>query len=162
MRCRCARCRHWENSPMATSRDQLHQQFNFVVYLGDGLAGDPKAGFHQVSGIDLKANVVDYRETDVEHLATARVQKITGMNKSTDVTMKRGVIGSHDLHRWLSHISSMGQSVVPTVTIQLQNKDRTAIVATLKLRRARIIKHTSGPLNAKGSDVAMEELVLSC
>ena len=32
---------------------------------------------------------------------------------------------------------------------------------TWKLMRARIIKHTSGPFNAKGTDVAMEELVLA-
>ena len=32
---------------------------------------------------------------------------------------------------------------------------------TWKLLRARIIKHTSGPLNAKGTDVAMEELVVA-
>ena len=45
--------------------------------------------------------------------------------------------------------------------IQLQNEDHTAVVLTWKLLRARIIKHTSGPLNAKGTDVAMEELVLA-
>ena len=47
------------------------------------------------------------------------------------------------------------------VVIQLQNEDHTAIVMTWKLLRARIIKHTSGPLNAKGTDVAMEELTLA-
>jgi hypothetical protein len=29
------------------------------------------------------------------------------------------------------------------------------------LKRACIIKHTSGPLSAKGTDVAMEEMVLA-
>jgi hypothetical protein len=28
--------------------------------------------------------------------------------------------------------------------------------------RARIIKHVSGPLNAQGCDVAIEELTLAC
>ena len=32
---------------------------------------------------------------------------------------------------------------------------------TWKLLRARIVKHVSGPFNAKGSDVAMEELTLA-
>ena len=32
---------------------------------------------------------------------------------------------------------------------------------TWKLLRARIIKHTSGPFNAKGTDVALEELTLA-
>ena len=47
------------------------------------------------------------------------------------------------------------------MTIQLQNEDHTEVVQTWKLLRARIIKHTSGPFNAKGSDVAMEEIVLA-
>jgi len=29
------------------------------------------------------------------------------------------------------------------------------------LRRARIVKHTSGPFNAKGTDVAIEEITLA-
>ncbi len=41
------------------------------------------------------------------------------------------------------------------------NEDRTASVMTWRLLRARIIKHTSGPLNAKGTDVAMEEMTLA-
>ena len=45
--------------------------------------------------------------------------------------------------------------------MQLQNEEHTAVVQTWKLLRARIIKHTSGPMNAKGTDVAMEELVVA-
>jgi phage tail-like protein len=45
--------------------------------------------------------------------------------------------------------------------IQLQNEDHTAVVMTWKLLRARIIKHTSGPFNAKGTDVAMEEITIA-
>lgn len=30
-----------------------------------------------------------------------------------------------------------------------------------KLRRARLVKHVSGPLHAKGTEVAMEELTLA-
>lgn len=87
--------------------------------------------------------------------------KITGLNKSTDVTMKRGVIGSLDLYQWLDQIRNGDQKALRTVTVQLLGADRTEVVQTWKLLRARIIKHTSGPFNAKGSDVAMEELVLA-
>jgi phage tail-like protein len=87
--------------------------------------------------------------------------KITGLNKSTDVTLKRGVIGSLNLYQWLNDIRNGDQKAFRTVTIQMQNEDHTAVVATWKLLRARIIKHTSGPLNAKGTDVAMEELTLA-
>ena len=53
------------------------------------------------------------------------------------------------------------QNAMRTVTVQLQNEDHTEVVQTWKLQRARIIKHVSGPMNARGTDVAMEELTLS-
>ena len=54
-----------------------------------------------------------------------------------------------------------GPGALRNVLIHLQNEDHTAIVMTWKLLRARIIKYTSGPLNAKGTDVAMEEITLA-
>ncbi len=77
------------------------------------------------------------------------------------MTLKRGVIGSLDLYQWLDDIRNGNQNALRTVTIQLQNEDHTEIVQTWKLLRARIIKHSSGPFNAKGNDVAMEEIVLA-
>jgi phage tail-like protein len=89
------------------------------------------------------------------------VRKITGLNKASDVTFKRGVIGSLNLYQWLDQIRNGDQKALRTVTIQLQSEDHTTVVQTWKLIRARIIKHTSGPFNAKGTDVAMEELVIA-
>jgi phage tail-like protein len=77
------------------------------------------------------------------------------------VTLKRGVIGSLNLYQWLNDIRNGDQKAFRTVTIQLQNEDHTAVVATWKLLRARIIKNVNGPFNAKGTDVAMEELTLA-
>jgi len=53
------------------------------------------------------------------------------------------------------------QAALRTVTVQLQNEDHSAIVQTWKLRRARIVKHVSGPLHAQGNDVAIEEMVIA-
>jgi phage tail-like protein len=77
------------------------------------------------------------------------------------VTLKRGVIGSLNLYQWLDDIRNGNQMAERTVKIQLQSEDHTTVVQTWKLLRARIIKHVSGPLNAKGTDVAMEELTLA-
>ena len=134
-----------------------YAQFNFLVNLGTGNTHRPQAGFQECSNLGLEITVADYRHSNKTE-KTAR--KITGLNKATDVTLKRGVIGSADLYRWLSHIRNGNQAALRTVTIQLQNEDG-VVVQTWKLRRARIIKHVSGPLNAKGTDVAMEELTLS-
>ena len=143
---------------MAIPRDRPYVQFNFLVNLGNGATDGPQAGFQELSGIGMEVTVSEYRTGNSKENS---VMKITGMNKSTDVTMKRGVIGSLDLYDWLHQIRNGDQDAMRNVTIQLQNEDHTAVVQTWTLMRARIIKHTSGPFNAKGTDVAMEELVLA-
>ena len=133
-------------------------QFNFLVDLGTGNTDGPDAGFQEVSGIGMEVTVAEYRNGNEKENS---VRKITGLNKATDVTMKRGVIGSLTLYQWLNQIRNGDQNSLRTIIIQLQNEDHTAVVQTWKLLRARITKHTSGPMNAKGTDVAMEELVVA-
>ncbi len=143
---------------MATLRDRPYVQFNFLVDLGDGNTDGPQAGFQECSNIGMEVNVVEYRSGNEKENS---VRKITGLNKATDVTLKRGVIGSLNLYQWLNDIRNGNQNALRNVVIHLQNEDHTAIVITWKLMRARIIKHVSGPMNAKGTDVAMEELTLA-
>ncbi|MBP7524688.1 MAG: phage tail protein [Propionivibrio sp.] len=143
---------------MAVLRDRPYVQFNFLVDLGNGNTEGPEAGFQEVSGIGMEVTVAEYRNGNERENA---VRKITGLNKTADVTLKRGVIGSLNLYQWLNDIRNGSQNAMRTVTIQLQNEDHSSVVQTWKLMRARIIKHTSGPMNAKGADVAMEELVLA-
>ena len=143
---------------MAVLRDRPYSQFNFLVDLGTGNTDGPEAGFQEMSNIGMEVTVSEYRTGNSKENS---VRKITGLNKATDVTLKRGVIGSLNLYQWLNDIRNGNQLAERTVTISLQNEDHTQIVQTWKLLRARIIKHISGPFNAKGTDVAMEELTLS-
>ena len=142
---------------MATLRERPYVQFNFLVNLGNGTQG-PDAGFQEVSGIGMEVTVSEYRTGNHKENS---VMKITGLNKATDVTLKRGVIGSLTMYQWLNDIRNGDQKAFRNVTIQLQNEDHTAVVATWKLLRARIIKNVNGPFNAKGTDVAIEELTLA-
>ncbi len=143
---------------MAVLRDRPYVQFNFLVDLGTGNTEGPEAGFQECSGIGMEVTVSEYRTGNAKENS---VMKITGMNKSTDITLKRGVIGSLNLYKWLNDIRNGDQKALRTVTIQLQSEDHTQAVMTWKLLRARIIKATFGPMNAKGTDVAMEEMVLA-
>jgi phage tail-like protein len=143
---------------MAVLRDRPYVQFNFLVDLGTGNTEGPQAGFQELSGVGMEVTVSEYRPGNSRENS---VMKITGLNKASDVTLKRGVIGSLDLYNWLDQIRNGDQSALRTITIKLMSEDHTNVVQTWKLLRARIIKHTSGPFNAKGTDVAMEELVLA-
>ncbi len=143
---------------MPVLRDHPYAQFDFLVDLGTGNTDGPEAGFQEMSGIGLEVSVSEYRAGNTK---ANSVRKITGLNKATDVTLKRGVIGSLSLNQWLNEIRTGNQNSWRTITISLQNEEHTQIVQTWKLLRARIIKHTSGPFNAKGTDVAMEELTIA-
>jgi phage tail-like protein len=141
-------------------RDRPFVQFNFLVDFGGGTDG-PDAGFQECSNIGMEVTVAEYRNgSDKEN----SVRKITGLNKSSDVTLKRGIIGSTTLYDWLDAIrngDNTSDKALRTVTITLQSEDHTTPVMTWTLKKARIIKYTCGPLNAKGTDVAMEEMVLA-
>ena len=143
---------------MATQRDRPYVQFNFLVDLGTGNTDGVQAGFQECSNIGMEVTVAEYRNGNEKENS---VRKITGLNKATDVTMKRGICGRLDLYNWLNDIRNGNQSAIRNVVVHLQNEDHTAIVQTWKLMRARIIKHISGPMNAKGTDVAMEELTMA-
>lgn len=143
---------------MAVVRDRPYVQFNFLVDIGDGVTDGPTAGFQELSGIGMEMTVSEYRAGNSKENS---VMKITGMNKSTDVTMKRGVIGSLNLYKWFDDIRNGNQNALRTVKVTLRNEDHSQAVVTWKLMRARIIKSTMGPFNAKGTDVAMEEMVLA-
>ena len=144
---------------MATLRDRPYSAFNFLVKLGDD--GDPasvQAGFQEVSGLGMEITVQEYRNGNSRENAPL---KITGLNKVTDVTLKRGVIGALDLYEWLDEVRNGSQSALRTVVIQLQNEDHTDFALEWKLNNARPIKYTGPSFNGKGTDVAVEELVLA-
>jgi len=119
---------------MATLRDRPYVQFNFLVDLGDGNTDGPQAGFQECSNIGMEVNVAEYRSGNEKENS---VRKITGLNKATDVTLKRGVIGSLNLYQWLNDIRNGNQNALRNVVIHLQNEDHTAIVITWNQARKR-------------------------
>ena len=143
---------------MAVLRERPYTQFNFLVDLGDGNTEGPQAGFQEIGPIGMEVEVIEYRTGNSKENGPI---KLTGLQKVADVTLRRGIIGSLALYQWLNDIRNGNQGAMRTVTVQLQNEDRSATVQTWKLLRARIVKHTSGPFNAKGNEVAIEELVLA-
>jgi conserved hypothetical phage tail region protein len=143
---------------MAVQRDRPYAQFNFVVDLGTGATDGPQAGFQECSEIGMSVDVIEYRNgNDKEN----GVRKLTGLARYPDVTLKRGIIGSLDLYQWLNDIRNGNQAAYRTVTVQLMSEDHASVAQVWKLLRARIIKHVSGPFNARATHVAMEEITLA-
>ena len=142
---------------MAIEREQPYGGFNFLVDLGDGDPQAEESAFSEVHGLDTWVEVIEYRSgADRDASPT----KLTGLNKCSDVTLKRGFTGSLRLYRWFDAVRNGDANAVRTVTITLLAEEHTPI-ATWKLHRARPVRYAVGPLLAESSDVAIEELVLA-
>ena len=79
----------------------------------------PEAGFQECSNIGMEVTVSEYRNGNEKE--NSRPQD-HGLNKSTDVTLKRGVIGSFNLYPWLNEIRNGDPDALRTVTIQLHQR----------------------------------------
>ncbi len=146
---------------MAQFRETPYGVFNYLVNLDDGTEGEVAGGFSEVSGLNAEVTVAEYRNGNS---AVNYVNKVSALHKTGDVTLKRGVIGAGNIYEWLEEVRGGNVMSKRDVTIKLKNEDPTssAAVVTWKLRGAMPIKWTGPTLTAKGgSDVAMEELVLS-
>ncbi|OUX66662.1 MAG: phage tail protein [Oceanospirillaceae bacterium TMED276] len=146
---------------MAQFRETPYGVFNYLVNLDDGTEGEVAGGFSEVSGLNAEVTVAEYRNGNS---AVNYVNKVPALHKTGDITLKRGVIGAGNIYEWLEEVRGGNVMSKRDVTIKLKNEDPTssAAVVTWKLRGAMPIKWTGPTLTAKGgSDVAMEELVLS-
>lgn len=145
---------------MAVERSNPYGTFNYLVDLGTGDTASVKAGFQEVSGLSIEVTSADYRNGNegVNH-----VRKINGIYKVGDITLKRGLMGALDLFQWIHQVRTGDLTAKRNITIQLRDEAGTNTVMTWRLTNARPMKYTGPSLNAKtGTDVAIEELVLSC
>ncbi|MCP3849979.1 MAG: phage tail protein [Gammaproteobacteria bacterium] len=144
---------------MPILRETPYSAFNFLVELGSGNAQEVVAGFSEVSGLNAEVTIAEYRNGNSK---VSYVNKIAGMNKSGDVTLKRGVIGDDSIWNWLNTTRQGSQDAKRDVQIKMMNENRSDVVVSWTLRGAQPIKWTGPTLAGKGgSDVAMEEIVLS-
>jgi phage tail-like protein len=143
---------------MATKRDHPYSQFNFRVSW-DGLGEKTvEAGFQEVSGLGLEMTIAEYRAGN--HSDNGSI-KVNGTTKTPDITCKRGVIGRTDIYNWINNVRNGAPGQLKTVIIKLMAENRETVAVTWKLLNARPMKYTGPALNGKGTDLAIEELVLS-
>jgi len=72
-----------------------YRGFKFKVQIG----GITKADFREVSGLDAGTDAVDYREGD-----GTTMRKLAGLQKFSNITLKRGITEDQDLWKWRSTI----------------------------------------------------------
>jgi phage tail-like protein len=78
---------------MATGdRKDPYHGFRFIVQI-DGIT---RGGFRECSGLDSSQDPVEYREGN----EPLRARKLPGLNKSSNISLKRGVTDDKDLWTW--------------------------------------------------------------
>ena len=94
------------------------------------------------------------------------IQKITGINKSTDVTMKRGVVKDQGLADWLNGVRHPGQAAPDAKSQDLelgQYDEAGGLVVRLLLHRCRATDFQTPPdLAAGGGTLKVQSLTLRC
>jgi phage tail-like protein len=120
--------------------------------------GVTQAGFSEVTGFDSTTDAIDYRTGD----QTAGFQKLPGITKYGDITLKWGMTDSTELLEWRQKIVN-GEPVednrkdVYIVPIDSQGNE----LGRFHCRNAWPLKWNPADFNAKGNDVAITELTLT-
>lgn len=138
-----------ESAPMAT-----HPMPN-VHFLVEW-AGT-RAGFSEVSGLDIEVEVIEYREgADPEYTPV----KMPGRVSYGDITLKRGIVeGDGEFFGWLNTIK-LNKVERRDVTISLLNENHEPVMVW-KASNA-FPRRLDGPfLHASRNEVAIETLVLA-
>jgi phage tail-like protein len=101
--------------------------FHFSVDLGGQIMN-----CSEVSGLDMELDVIEYRDGNAQTFST---QKMSGLRKSGDVTIKKGIFADDkDYYTWFNEVA-MNTPVRKDVTISLLDEEH-APVMTWKLINA--------------------------
>lgn len=143
---------------MAILRDRPYSNYNFLVDLGTGETDGPQAAFCEVI---LPASTIDSIEYRSGNERESETRKIPGRARYGNVIFKRGVIGSLDLYDWWNDVRNGDIRNSRTVTVHLQNEERTEVVLTWKFLRAWPTRYEFSPLEGKGKETLIEILELA-
>lgn len=141
-------------------RTSPYCNYNFTVDLKSP-GTDPSTalgGFSDVSGLGTEFTIAEYRNGND---AEMHVRKIPGLHKTSDVTLKRGVISSKDLWQWIEATRTGSVNEQRNVVITM-NDEAGKKVQSWTLYKCVPLKYTGPTFAGKGGgDVAMEELTLA-
>ncbi len=118
--------------------------------------GTVSTAFSEVSGLEASIDVLDYRAGDSKSLVD---QKLPGLNKVSNITLKRGLTADLTLWTWIASVKA-GTMERRNVQITLLDQADKPVLAW-RIHNAWPCKWTGPALNANSSDVAIETLELT-
>jgi len=119
--------------------------------------GGARIGFTEISGLDVETEVIEYREGASPEYNKL---KIPGMQKYSNITLKRGVMQSdNDFFLWWNTVA-LNTVERRDVTISLLNEAHEPVMVW-KVKNAWPAKITSTDLKADGNEIAIETVELA-
>ena len=122
--------------------------FKFTIDLN----GVVEAGFRECSGLDSSQDAIEYREGRDE----ARPRKLPGLNKYSNITLKRGVTDSMKLWEWRDK-AIKGNVERVDGSIMLVD-DAGTVLTQWDFKQGWPTKWGGPPMNATANEVAIETL----
>jgi phage tail-like protein len=134
------------------ARTDPYKNYHFLVEI-DGIV---QAGFSECSGFGSEVQVVEYREGG----DATNARKLPGMAKYPDVSLKWGITDSRELYDW--HLKA--------IKGQVERKNGSIIIlddtgqekGRWNFFNAWPSKYAGPSFNAKGNDIAIDTLTVSC
>ncbi|MEP2935622.1 MAG: phage tail protein [Gilvibacter sp.] len=129
-------------------------KFRFEVDLGTELTG---VAFQEVSGMDVENQIIEYRKSNSPEFST---EKMPGIAKYSNVTMKRGVfVNDNTFWDWHDQIT-MNTIARRTVLIKLLDENG-EVTMQWTLENAWPTKITSTDLKSDGNEVAVDTIEIA-
>ncbi len=119
--------------------------------------GGTKIGFTELSGLEIENEVIEYREGSSPEYSKL---KMPGMQKSSNITLKRGTFkDDNEFYEWFNTVQ-LGKIERRNLTISLLNEEHQPVVSW-KVKNAWPTKLTSTDLKADGNETAIETMELA-
>jgi phage tail-like protein len=113
--------------------------------------------FQEISGLDVESQIIEYRSGDSKQFSTV---KMPGIQKSGNVTMKKGVFKSDNkFWDWFNQIKMNTIKRVPVTISLLDETGAPTMVWTLA--NAWPTKITGTDLKSDGNEVAIESIEIT-
>ena len=120
------------------------------------IQGIQQAGFSECSAVGSHLEVIEYREGGDPD----RVRKFPGKRSCPDITLKWGTTDSHELYDW--HMEAVNGTIDRKDGSVVQLDDAGTEKVRWNFYKAWPSKWDGPTFSAKGNDISIETLTLSC
>lgn len=119
--------------------------------------GSASFAFSEVTGLNIEVQVIEYRDgSDMDY----SMQKMPGLKKYGNVTLKRGVTAANNEFFAWYETTRLNTTERRDIVISLLNEDHEPTMVW-RIQKAWVTKLTAPDLKASGNEVAIEQIELA-